>query len=99
MGGKRAERIGGLVGETGTIEPAGAEAVAKRFARAMLARPHRRALGDRHREPLGIAGFEDQLRASQLRRSAVARVLPPTKESRARASVKETPDTGHSAVR
>jgi ketosteroid isomerase-like protein len=41
-------RVGGQLGvtrETGTLEPEGAEAVARRFARAMLDRDPRRAAG------------------------------------------------------
>jgi len=46
MAGKGTERVGGTVGavpEAGAIEPDGAEAVARRFARAMLARDHHTA--------------------------------------------------------
>jgi ketosteroid isomerase-like protein len=48
VAGKGAERVGGELGparEAGALEPAGAEAVARRFARAMLNRDHRAAAG------------------------------------------------------
>jgi ketosteroid isomerase-like protein len=46
VAGKEAKRVGGLVGvdrEIGTVESRGAEAVARHFARAMLARDPRAA--------------------------------------------------------